>query len=127
MAKKEINKTEEAKAMNNAPEAKGIQKLFNPSKDDKIAYAILAALILLVILIRSKFSLIPFERDEGAYSYYGKLLLEGKIPYKDFYEQKFPGIFYFFAMMVGLFGDTVKGMHFGFMILNIATFLLLFF
>jgi hypothetical protein len=102
------------------------KRYFNFSREDKVGFTILAALILLVVLIRSKFYEIPFERDEGAYSYYGKLLLEGKVPYKDFYEQKFPGIFYFFAMMVGIFGDTVKGMHFGFMLLNILTFILLF-
>ncbi len=99
---------------------------FSFNQEEKVAYAILACLILLVILIRSKFYNIPFERDEGAYSYYGKLLLEGKIPYKDFYEQKFPGIFYFFATIVAIFGDTVKGMHMGFMYVNIITMIFLF-
>ena len=80
----------------------------------------------MVALIRSKFFNIPFERDEGAYGYYGKLLLEGKIPYKDFYEQKFPGIFYFYAFMVGVFGDTVKSIHMGFMFLNMASIVLVF-
>ncbi|MEI6021768.1 MAG: glycosyltransferase family 39 protein, partial [Bacteroidota bacterium] len=99
---------------------------FSFNQEEKVAYGILACLILLVILIRSKFYNIPFERDEGAYSYYGKLLLEGKIPYKDFYEQKFPGIFYFFATIVAIFGDTVKGMHMGFMYVNIITMIFLF-
>ncbi len=86
-----------------------------------ISYIGLAILMLLLIIIRSKFLTMPFERDEGAYSYYGKLLLEGKIPYRDFYEQKFPGLFYFYAIFVALFGDTVKGMHAGFIVLNLAT------
>ena len=71
--------------------------------------------------------MIPFERDEGIYVYYGKLLLEGKIPYKDFYEQKFPGLFYFYGFMVAIFGDTVEGLHKGFMYLNIATIIIIFF
>lgn len=95
--------------------------------EERLCYILLGALILLVILIRSKFLNIPFERDEGAYSYYGKLLTEGKIPYKDFYEQKFPGIFYFYALIVSIFGDTVKAMHTGFIFINIATITLLFF
>lgn len=95
--------------------------------EDKISLYLLIFLILIIYIIRSKFLSIPFERDEGAYGYYGKLLLEGKIPYKDFYEQKFPGIFYFFGLMVGLFGDTVRGMHTGFLYLNIATILLIYF
>src|SRR2546423_15060140 len=92
---------------------------FNPRKQGVISYVLLIFTLLLVVLIRSKFFTIPFERDEGAYSYYGKLLLQGKIPYVDFMEQKFPGLFYFYAMIVGLFGDTVKGMHMGFMIVNL--------
>lgn len=99
----------------------------NYFSEDKISLYLLVLLIILVYIIRSKFLNIPFERDEGAYGYYGKLLLEGKIPYKDFYEQKFPGIFYFFGLMVAIFGDTVRGMHTGFIYLNIATILLLYF
>ena len=95
--------------------------------EDKICLGLLLVLILLVFIIRSKFLLIPFERDEGIYGYYGKLLLEGKIPYKDFYEQKFPGLFYFYGFMVSVFGDTVKGLHTGFMYLNIASIIIVFY
>lgn len=104
----------------------GWKKYLNLTTEEKVAYGFLAGLIFLVVIIRSNFLNIPFERDEGAYSYYGKLLLEGKIPYKDFYEQKFPGIFYFFAMIVGIFGDTVKGMHTGFIFVNIITLIFIF-
>jgi hypothetical protein len=97
------------------------------SPEDRVSYIALGVILLLIYLIRSNFFEIPFERDEGAYGYYGKLLLHGKIPYIDFYEQKFPGIFYFYALMVGIFGDTVSGMHIGFMLLNMATVVLLFF
>ncbi len=106
-------------------------KIFNKeislSLEDKIAYLLLLVLIFLIYTIRSKFASIPFERDEGIYSYMGKLLNEGKIPYKDFYEFKFPGIFYMYAFFVGLFGDTVEGMHKGFMWMNIFTMLFIFF
>ena len=97
------------------------------TREDKICYIALGVLLFIVYLIRSNFFEIPFERDEGAYGYYGKLLLEGKTPYIDFYEQKFPGIFYFYALMVGVFGATVKGLHVGFMLLNMATIVVLYF
>jgi hypothetical protein len=97
------------------------------SLEEKICYGLLAIVILLVYTIRSKFLLIPFERDEGIYSYFGVLLLEGKIPYKDFYEFKVPGLFYFYALIVKLFGATVKGMHTGFMYVNIITVIMIFF
>lgn len=97
------------------------------SLEDKICFGVLLLLLYIVVTIRTKFNLIPFERDEGIYGYIGKLLLEGKIPYQDFQEQKFPGLFYFYGFMVAVFGDTVKGLHTGFMYLNLATILLLYF
>jgi hypothetical protein len=97
------------------------------SMEEKVCFGFLLLLIFLVITIRTRFNMIPFERDEGIYGYIGKLLLDGKIPYQDFQEQKFPGLFYFYAFMVGVFGDTVKGLHTGFMYLNIVTLLLLYF
>lgn len=99
----------------------------NLSFDEKLSYSLLILLLLLILLIRTKFLNIPFERDEGAYSYYGKLLLEGKIPYKDFYEQKFPGIFYFYAFIIKLFGSTVRDLHLGFLFLNLSTIVLIYF
>jgi len=87
----------------------------------------MVCLLFFVVTVRLNFVSIPFERDEGAYSYYGKLLLHGKIPYKDFYEQKYPGIFYFYAFMIAVFGDTVEGMHKGFIFLNVATIILIFY
>ncbi len=102
-------------------------KNYTFSSEEKISFGLLLILICIIYIIRSKFLLIPFERDEGIYGYYGKLLLEGKIPYKDFYEQKFPGLFYFYGFMVAIFGDTVEGLHKGFMYLNIATIIIIFF
>lgn len=97
------------------------------ANEDLICSFLLLILVYIVHSIRSNFLLIPFERDEGIYSYFGTLVLEGKTPYKDFYEVKFPGLFYFYGFMVGMFGDTVKGMHTGFMYLNIATLIFIYF
>jgi hypothetical protein len=126
---KSVSKIKEQKIAAQQPAGKFdfVTKFKNLSQEDKIGLALLLLLVFITYTIRSKFSGIPFERDEGAYSYYGKLLLEGKIPYKDFYEQKFPGMFYFFAMIVSLFGDTVQGMHKGFMYVNILTMIFIYF
>lgn len=110
---------------------KKVEKTAVPSpfllRENNFCLALLLVLLAIVYIIRSKFSMIPFERDEGIYGYIGTLMLEGKIPYKDFYEQKFPGIFYFYGTMVYLFGDTVKGLHTGFMYLNLTTIVLIYF
>jgi len=97
------------------------------SNEDLICAGLLLVLVFVIHSIRINFAGIPFERDEGIYSYFGKLVLEGKVPYKDFYEVKFPGLFYFFAMIVGLFGDTVQGMHTGFMYVNILSTIFIYF
>jgi len=102
-------------------------KEFTASNEDIICGFLLLLLVFIVHSIRSNFLMIPFERDEGIYSYFGKLVLEGKTPYIDFYEVKFPGLFYFYGLIVGIFGDTVKGMHTGFMYINILTLLFIYF
>lgn len=102
-------------------------RTFHFSMEDRISTVLLLFLVYIVYSIRSNFLMIPFERDEGIYSYFGTLVIEGGIPYKDFIEAKFPGIFYFYGFMVSICGDTVKGMHTGFMYLNIFTLLMIYF
>jgi hypothetical protein len=95
--------------------------------DNKFAYLLLLLLLGITYYVRSNFFLIPFERDEGIYAYFGKLILEGKIPYKDFYEIKLPGIFYAYALIVKVFGYSVYKLHFGFTIVNLLNIIILFF
>jgi len=90
-------------------------------KSKWLPYVILILLSLLIYIIRSKFIDLPLERDEGDYTYIGRLLLEGKVPYKDFYEQKPPGLFYSYACIEALFGRTVAGIKMGFILINILT------
>ena len=123
-AKHNTSNTKEEKTASAKKIGSESSPLFN---EEKTSIVLLAILILVVWVIRFKFLNIPFERDEGAYSYYGKLLTEGKIPYKDFFEIKFPGIFYFYGFIVSIFGDTVKGMHMGFMFLNMATIIIIYY
>lgn len=94
---------------------------------DKISFAILLILIFTVYIIRSKFLNIPFERDEGSFSYFGKMILEGKTPYKDFYEHQFPGLFYFYAFIELIFGFSSSDLHYGFIFVNIISLIALFF
>lgn len=102
-------------------------KTIKVSNEDLICTGLLLILVMIVHSIRSNFLSIPFERDEGIYSYFGTLVLEGKVPYKDFYEVKFPGLFYMYGFIVGMFGDTVEGMHKGFMYMNILSMVFIYF
>jgi Dolichyl-phosphate-mannose-protein mannosyltransferase len=93
---------------------------------DYIYYAIGLIFVTIIIMARLNLAELPFERDEGSYSYMGQLLTEGKLPYQYFYETKFPGIFYCYAAIVAIFGKTVGGMHLGFMVVNLLSTALVF-
>lgn len=103
------------------------QKTIQISREDGICSILLLLLLFLVYTIRLNFLDMPFERDEGIYAYNGLQLLNGKTPYVDFYEQKFPGIFYFYAIMDSLFGASVQGLHRGFIYINLISIIFLYF
>jgi len=73
------------------------------------------------IAIRIRLLNLPLERDEGEYAYAGQLMLHGIAPYKLAYNMKFPGTYAFYAMIMSLFGQTTVGIHLGFLLVNLAT------
>jgi len=99
MSKKKKNKTKVKKQA--APKTSASSKAkkgFELNVNAKyVAWAALALTFLLTIIIRSNFLDISFERDEGTYSYMGQLVLDGKLPYQDYYSMKLPGIYYAYA------------------------------
>ncbi len=86
-----------------------------------IFLGLLIAISILVFIIRLNYIDMPMERDEGHYALNGKLILEGGLPYKDMFEQKPPGLFYSYALVQLFTGTTVKGIHIGFIFVNILT------
>lgn len=67
------------------------------------------------------------ERDEGEYAYMGKLILDGIPPYKESYNMKLPGVYFMYALLMGILGKSITGVHLGLLVVNIATVILLFF
>ncbi|MDA9564131.1 glycosyltransferase family 39 protein [Flavobacteriales bacterium] len=118
--KKPQNKKQEIED-NSFPKKEG----FNLSKIDW-TWLLFGVMMLVVVVIRMNFLSIPFERDEGTYTYFGQLILDGKIPYVDFYEMKLPGIYYCYALIIALFGATLEGAHTGFLIVNLLTIFFMF-
>ena len=86
----------------------------------------LAFIILFVIFVRVRLLEFPLERDEGEYAYMGQLILQGIPPYSEAYNMKFPGTYLMYALVMGLFGQTIEGIHIGFMIVNCASILLVY-
>ncbi len=80
-----------------------------------------------VIAIRIRLLGIPLERDEGEYAYTGQLMLQGIPPYKLAYSMKFPGTATAYALIMSIFGQTIIGIHFGLLLVTVATATLIFF
>jgi hypothetical protein len=84
------------------------------------------AVCVLVVAIRIRLLRIPLERDEGEYAYAGQLMLQGIPPYKLAYNMKFPGTYAAYALIMSMFGQTIFGIHIGFLLVNAATVALVF-
>jgi hypothetical protein len=74
-------------------------------------WAWLAVALGVLVLLRVGYLALPLERDEATYAYLGKRLLEGQVPYVDFYEMKPPMMFVSFAAIVAVFGYSQMGLH----------------
>ncbi len=93
-----------------------------------IAWWILFALVLgTVVFVRVRLLAIPLERDEGEYAYAGQLMLRGIPPYEFAYNMKFPGTYAAYALIMAVFGQTPAGIHFGLLLINLATIALVYF
>jgi len=105
-----------------------IKKNIPGSKENELLYYIgLGIVLILIFIIRKNYFTIPFERDEGGYSYSGKSILEGAIPYIDIGSQRLDGVFYFYAIIIAIFGYSVKALHIAFLFINLCSTTMLFF
>lgn len=91
-----------------------------------LPWAIVLASIIFAAIVRVRLLQIPLERDEGEYAYAGQLLLHGIPPYREAFNMKFPGVYAAYALIMAVFGQTVGGIHLGFLLCNAATIVLVF-
>lgn len=88
-------------------------------------------LVLILVLafnfaIRWHLRTMPLERDEGEYAYAGQLLLQGVPPYQAAHNMKFPGVYYAYAGLMAVFGQTSEGIHLGILYITSLSILLMF-
>jgi hypothetical protein len=83
-------------------------------------------LALMATLVRARLLDTPLTRDEGEYAYAGQLMLQGVAPYTLACNIKLPGTNACYAAMMAVFGQTATGIHFGFLLVNLATMWLVF-
>jgi hypothetical protein len=95
-------------------------------KSRHVWYAGLILLVLLAVAVRLRLLALPLERDEGEFAYNGQLILQGIAPYKLAFNMKMPGIYAAYAVIMAVFGESPSGIHFGFLLANLATLALLF-
>src|SRR5271167_2946872 len=86
---------------------------------------IVVAVVLLMAAVRFRTRDFFLERDEGEYAYAGQLMLQGVPPYQLAYNMKFPGTYAAYALIMGLFGQTPAGIHFGILCMTTLTALML--
>lgn len=98
----------------------------SPGVNRFIIFGLLAAVLLFVIFVRIRLLQFPMERDEGEYALMGQMLLKGIPPYEMAYNMKLPGAYYLYALMMALFGQTPGGIHFGLLLFNLGSIILLF-
>ncbi len=89
-------------------------------------WAVVLLAILFAATVRFRLLEVPLERDEGEYAYAGQLLLEGIPPYQEAFNMKFPGVYGAYAAIMAVFGQTIAGIHFGLLLLNAGTIVLMF-
>ena len=63
--------------------------------------------LILTAFVRLRLADIAMERDEGEYAYAGWQILMGKLPYLDFYNMKFPGVYYAYAGIFSVAGYSI--------------------
>jgi 4-amino-4-deoxy-L-arabinose transferase-like glycosyltransferase len=91
-----------------------------------VLYGALIVVIAFFAVVRARLAHVPLERDEGEYAYAGQLLLEGIPPYKLAYNMKLPGTYAVYAVIMAVFGQTAAAIHWGVLLVNAATTILVF-
>ena len=84
----------------------------------------LAAIVVASALVRLRIAALPLERDEGEYAYFGQLILRGEWPYVAAHNMKLPGVYYAYAAILSLFGETDVAIRVALLLVNAATIVL---
>jgi 4-amino-4-deoxy-L-arabinose transferase-like glycosyltransferase len=79
-----------------------------------------------VVWVRFRFLGVPLERDEGEYAYMAQQLLQGVLPYTEAQSMKFPGIYFVYAGILALLGQSSSAIHLALLFVNLATAFLLY-
>lgn len=77
-------------------------------QENKKDFICLFAIILLFAALRFPTLYEPFGRDQGIFATIASGLLEGKIPYRDLWDHKPPGIYFLYALAFKVLGREMR-------------------
>jgi len=72
----------------------------------------IAVILLITAAVRVPLLSLPFERDEGEYAYLAWRMEQHELPYRDWVDQKPPGVFWVYRLALALPMDPVVSVHF---------------
>jgi 4-amino-4-deoxy-L-arabinose transferase-like glycosyltransferase len=87
----------------------------------------IAGIVLITAALRIPFLDLPFERDEGGYAYIASRLDAHELPYRDWIDQKPPGIFWIYRAALTLPLESVRAVHLVAILVSAASSCALFF
>ena len=73
--------------------------------------AALAVILFVTLAVRLPCLNIPFERDEGEYAYIAWRLDHDELPYRNWVDQKPPGIFWVYRIALSLPIEPIRAVH----------------
>ena len=91
-----------------------------------LAWGMILLVLVLAAVLRIRLLEVPLERDEGGYAYTAQLILQGTPPFVGAYDIKMPGLYYVYALILSIFGQTTVGIHLGLLAFNAATIVIIF-
>jgi len=97
-----------------------------PASHKLWATVVLLSIIAATAALRIRLLEVPLDRDEGGYAYTAQLILQGIPPFAIAYDMKMPGLYYVYALILLLFGQSTVGIHLGLMVINSVTIVLLY-
>lgn len=103
-------------------------KTYNKQESNR-RYWIWASILIILLFtsaVRIRLLDVPLERDEGIYAYVARPILRGIPPYIESFDVKMPGLYAAYALVMAIFGQSIRGIHFGLLMVNAGTIILLF-
>jgi 4-amino-4-deoxy-L-arabinose transferase-like glycosyltransferase len=80
-----------------------------------------AAVVAVAVALRWPIASIPLERDEGEYAYIPQRWLAREVPYRRAFDQKPPGVFAAYAVILTVFGTSPAAIHWGTQVYTLGT------